>query len=261
MKPNFKGTVLITGASSGIGHSIALESVKKGYEVIIVSRRVEKLQLLKERCNRISPDSATFYRMDLLDIDNVENVITEILNNHTIDILINNAGMGLTKYTVHTEINEIFNVFKVNTLSLIYISKRIAVQMLELNKGHIIQIGSIAGKVPTPKTAIYSASKAAVISFSNALRQELRLFNITVTTVNTGPVNTEFFDKVDTSDDYLDSVKLFMLTDEKVARKIVQSYWKNKREINLPLILNMGAKLYHFLPSLADKLILSNFKK
>lgn len=256
-----KGTVLITGASSGIGWQLALESVKAGYHVILVARRLEKLKELQALCDQLEPNSATIYQLDLLDIEQVDHVLSKILEQHTIDIVINNAGMGLTKDVVETSYAQMQTVFQLNVMTVMYLSKRLAIHMLDNGGGHIIQLASLAGKVATPKTAIYSASKAAVIGFSDALRQELKAANIHVTTVNLGPVDTEFFSKVGTAQSYFEKMKPVMLDSQTVAQKVVKYYGKPKREINLPWTLNLGAKLYQLFPNLADTVINKTAKK
>src|SRR5699024_10003292 len=261
MNNGFKGTVFITGASSGIGYHTALEAVKSGYRVILTARRLERLKELQQLCDAINPNSAIIYQMDLLDIDQVEAVITAVQENYNVDVLLNNAGMGLTKFVRTLTFKDIDTVFRVNVLALMYISKLFAAYFVDRQKGHIIQIGSITGKVPTQKTAVYSASKAAVLSFTDTMRQELKTHHVFVTTINLGPVDTDFFQKVDTDPSYLKKVKPFMLSEEAVSKKIVSVMRTNKREVNRPLLLAAGAKLYQLVPSLADRLLSMTFRK
>jgi len=119
----------------------------------------------------------------------------------------------------------------------------------------------LAGKVSTPKTAVYSATKGAVISFSNALRMELDPVNIRVTTVNPGPVDTPFFNQFDPDREYLQKMGYLVLKPEKIARKIVQNAGKNKREINLPLLLSGATHLYQLFPEIGDFILSRSFKK
>lgn len=257
----FKGTVLITGASSGIGRKVAIKSVKAGYRVILLARRVEQLKQVRLDCYKIRVNSARYFEMDLLDINQVDDVISQVLENYTVDILVNNAGIGLTKWVLDSSFEEMERVFKINVLGLMYIAKRLAASMVERKKGHIIQVASLAAKVASPKTAVYAASKAAVLAFSNAMRIELEPYNIYVTNVNTGPVDTEFFEKVDTSEEYLQAMKYVILTDDQVSEKIVKSFMKSKREVNLPFLLNLGSKIYPLMPRISDWLISSYFQK
>ena len=87
------------------------------------------------------------------------------------------------------------NMFEVNVLGMMVLTQQVAIQMAEQKHGHIINVASIAGKIATPKTAVYSATKFAVLGFSNALRLELKPLGINVTTVNPGPIETAFLTK------------------------------------------------------------------
>ena len=126
--------------------------------------------------------------------------------------------------------------------------------MKESRKGHIINIVSMAGLIATSKSSLYSATKFAAIGFSNALRLELIPYGVYVTTVNPGPIRTGFFDQADPDGSYLKSVDRFLLEPDAVARKIVKIIGKNKRELNLPVLLNLAHKFYTLFPKLADKL-------
>ena len=126
--------------------------------------------------------------------------------------------------------------------------------MKESRKGHIINIVSMAGLIATGKSSLYSATKFAAIGFSNALRLELMPYGVYVTTVNPGPIRTGFFDQADPDGTYLKSVDRFLLEPDAVAKKIVKIIGKNKRELNLPVLLNLAHKFYTLFPKLADKL-------
>lgn len=134
------------------------------------------------------------------------------------------------------------------------LSRRLGARMKERGKGHIINIVSMAGLIATSKSSLYSATKFAAIGFSNALRLELTPDSVYVTTVNPGPIRTAFFDQADPDGSYLKSVDRFLLEPDAVAKKIVKTIGKNKRELNLPLSLNLAHKFYSLFPKLADKL-------
>ena len=145
-------------------------------------------------------------------------------------------------------------MFEVNTFALMNLSRRFAERMKESRKGHIINIVSMAGLIATGKSSLYSATKFAAIGFSNALRLELMPYGVYVTTVNPGPIRTGFFDQADPDGSYLKSVDRFLLEPYAVAKKIVKIIGKNKRELNLPFLLNLAHKSYTLFPKLADKL-------
>jgi Short-chain dehydrogenases of various substrate specificities len=107
--------------------------------------------------------------MDFLNIENIQ-----------VDVLINNAGFGHDEPFLETDFDLVLDLFKVNVLGLMYLTQKIAMNMLDQPKGQIINIASLAGKVSTPNYATYGATKGAVISFSNALRMELKAVNIQV---------------------------------------------------------------------------------
>lgn len=254
--------VMITGASSGIGESIAYEAARKGATLVLNARREEKLKEVKEHCNKISASSVYVYPLDMADPEAIEETMEKIKSEvGTIDVLINNAGFGHTEEFVNYDLNKAENMFRVNVLGVMYLSQIAAIQMVDKLSGHIINVGSIAGKIATPKSAVYSASKFAVIGFSNALRLELKPFNINVTTLNPGPVDTAFFDEFDPSGSYLEKIGSIVLTSEEVAKKTVKVIGTNKREVNLPFSLGVAAKFYSVFPALGDYLILTQFNK
>ena len=145
-------------------------------------------------------------------------------------------------------------MFEVNTFALMNLSRLVAARMKATRKGHIINIVSMAGLIATAKSSLYSATKFAAIGFSNALRLELMPYGVYVTTVNPGPIRTGFFDQADPDGTYLKSVDRFLLEPDTVAKKIVKTIGKNKRELNLPVLLNLAHKFYTLFPKLADKL-------
>ena len=135
------------------------------------------------------------------------------------------------------EMNVAEKMFRVNVLGLMYMIKYVALRMAQRQCGAIVNIASITGKIPTPKSAIYAATKAAVIAYSNALRLEVKSLGITVLNVNPGPIKTKFFETADKTVHYLENVKNIVLSPELVANKIVHAIGTRKWELNLPYFL------------------------
>lgn len=160
-----------------------------------------------------------------------------------VDILINNAGFGEFSALTNLSDEQIDEMFKVNTLDLIKRTRDLQPQL------QVINIASIAGKLPTAKSTVYAASKAAVLAFSDALRLEIP--GLIVTTVNTGPVLTKFHKG---NADYLEKVGKNVVSADYVAGKIEQVLGKNKREMNLPLQLAFVAKVRALFPALVDNI-------
>lgn len=254
-------TILITGASSGIGEHTAYEAAKNGHRLLLCARRLDLLEEVKETCEKIGATEVYVYPLDIADPKSIEQLLEWITNrNIQVDVLINNAGFGHSEPFVQVDFQVVKKLFEVNVLGLMYLTQKIAIKMLDCKKGHIINVASLAGKVSTPNYAIYGATKGAIISFSNALRMELKPFHIQVTTVNFGPVNTPFFDQIERSRREASANSLFTLTVKQAAETIYRTIGTNKREVNKPILLALGAKLYEFIPSLGDYLLVNYFR-
>ena len=241
-------TILITGASGGL----AQEMVKLLPEdqLILLGRDKEKLAQLYG-----NHPHAELIEIDITDDSALETLVADLyLRYGKIDVLINNAGYGIFEEFDQISDQDIHQMFEVNAFALMNLSRRLAARMKESRKGHIINIVSMAGLIATGKSSLYSATKFAAIGFSNALRLELMSYGVYVTTVNPGPIRTGFFDQADPDGTYLKSVDRFLLEPDEVAKKIVKIIGKNKRELNLPVLLNLAHKFYTLFPKLADKL-------
>ncbi|MBL1230935.1 SDR family oxidoreductase [Enterococcus sp. BWB1-3] len=254
--------VVVTGGSAGLGEQVCYEAACRGAVVVVCARRINLIGKVKERCEELSGKKAFSFQLDISDPENVDYVIGRITEEvGAVDILVNNAGFGIFDNFLDTDLDVARNMFNVNVLGMMVFTQKIAVGMAERQSGHIINVASMAGKMATPKTSIYSATKFAVLGFSNALRLELRPLGIAVTTVNPGPIATNFFDQADPSGDYLESLGLFVLDPQQLANEIVQSMGTYKREINRPRIMEGAARLYTLLPHLGDLLAVSIFNK
>ena len=249
-------TILITGASGGL----AQEMVKllPNDQLILLGRNKEKLSELYGNHPHIE-----LIEINITDDQALETLVADLyLRYGKIDVLINNAGYGIFEEFDQISDKDIHQMFEVNTFALMNLSRRFAERMKESRKGHIINIVSMAGLIATSKSSLYSATKFAAIGFSNTLRLELMSYGVYVTTVNPGPIRTGFFDQADPDGSYLKSVERFLLEPDAVAKKIVKAIGKNKRELNLPLLLNLAHKFYSLFPKLADKLagVIFNYK-
>ncbi|MGR3741866.1 SDR family NAD(P)-dependent oxidoreductase [Companilactobacillus sp. DQM5] len=252
--------VAITGASSGIGKQVAIESVRRGAQVVLMARNVEKLEEVKKKCEEINLNSAEILKLDVGNTDEVDEVIEKIYQKYqTVDYVLNAAGFGdFSSNFVNADFDTIQEMFIVNVLGLMYVSRIFAGKMIEQGYGHILNIGSMAGKLPTAKAAAYAATKAAVIAFSDGLRLELQPLNVYVTTINPGPVNTNFFTAADPSGKYINRLKetpiskIIFLEPDSLAIEIVNSFGKRKREINKPKIMAVASVLTKVAPHIGD---------
>lgn len=247
--------VLVTGGSAGLGEQIALTAASYGAMVVVCARHADRVLYVQQECAKLSRQKSYGYQVDMSQPESIEKLLVCLKNEvGDIDILVNCAGFGLFENFIEMDYHTIDKMFAVNVLGLMYLTQSIAVTMAERKRGHIINIGSQAGKMATPKSAVYSATKFAVVGFTNGLRLELKPFNIHVTSVNPGPINTGFFDKADPDGDYVAKIKWLALDPRMLARKIVESFLTNKREINAPWYMEGAARLYTLCPHVGDLL-------
>lgn len=255
-------TILITGASSGIGKETALELAEKGANLILCARREGRLTEIKKMCESLGARRVTVYPLDIGNPDDIDQLIEYLqLQKIQIDLLINNAGFGHSEPFVEVSFEKVIDLFKVNVLGLMYLTQKIALLMLDNEKGQIINIASLAGKVSTPNYAIYGATKGAVVNFSNALRMELKPKNIQVTVVNFGPVDTPFFDQIEGSRKDKGRNSPFTLTATEAGKIVADAVGTRKREINRPILLGIGTKFYQLVPSLGDYILLKYYNE
>lgn len=254
--------VLITGASSGLGEQVAYQAAKKGAIVVGCARRKDKLEKVMSVCRTISGKLAYAYEVDLSHPHQIEKVIDEVEENiGPIDVLVNDAGFGFMKKALDFRMDIAERMFRVNVLGLMYITKYTALRMAERKRGMIVNVASLGGKISTPKSSVYSATKAAVIAYSNALRLELKPLGISVLTVNPGPIRTAFFEIADETGEYINNVKWMALNPEIVAEKIVNAIGTRKRELNMPYYMELAHHGYQLFPWLGDYLAGGVFNK
>lgn len=189
---NRNKTALITGATSGIGKATAHEFAKQGIRLILCGRRQERLNTIKTALSK-ETDVITL-NFDVRDKNEVFNAIESLPEAFKqIDILINNAGNAHGLDLIQDgNLDDWDAMMDINVKGLLYVSKAVIPQMTERKAGHIINIGSSAGKEVYPKGNVYCASKHAVIAITDGMRIDLNPFDIKVTAINPGLVETEF---------------------------------------------------------------------
>lgn len=186
-------TVLITGASAGIGKETAYVYAENKYNLILVARRKEYLEQIKA-------DIINKYKVsvEIIDLDlSLQNSAVELYNytksrNLKVDILINNAGFGTKGDFSNIEREKSEQILMLNIVTLTNLTKLFLTDMLGENSGHIINIASTAAYQPIATMAVYAATKAYVLSFSVALAVELKGSNVFMTVINPGPIVSEF---------------------------------------------------------------------
>lgn len=252
--------IIVTGASSGIGERIVWHIAKNGGIPIMLARSIDKLQMKQERLDRELHAESFIYQVDLQYKTQIDAVMKQVLFEHNqIHGLINNAGLGKFTYVKDTAWQDVNHMFQLNVFALMNMTQLLLPHFATHGGGHIVNIASQAGKISTPKSAIYASTKHAVLGFTNSLRLESNEIN--VTGVNLGPVRTNFFVSADPEGTYQKSVDRYMLDPDKVAQKIVRHMFTKKREINLPYWMEIGSKLYQLFPGLMEFVLRKQFNK
>jgi hypothetical protein len=193
-------TALITGASSGIGLHLAHEFAKHGHDVVLVAPVESELRTLAEEFKRQHDIQTRVIAADLREENAAQQIFDEVQRGAPIGILVNNAGHGQRGkfWEIPIEIDR--SMIELNILAYLWLTKLFLPMLLQQKHGRILNTASVAGFEPGPLQAVYHATKAFVLSWSEALSAELEDTGITVTALCPGPTDTDFFPKADLTD-------------------------------------------------------------
>jgi uncharacterized protein len=255
-KNNRNRYVLLTGATSGIGYELARLFAEDGFNLILVARSQERLQEITDDLKQEFSVEITPLAKDLF-IPSAAQEIYDTTNGMGIqvDVLVNDAGQGQWGPFIETPLERDMEIIQLNIASLVALTKLYLKDMVARDEGRILQVGSEAGTAPMPLLAVYSATKAFVLSFSAALVNELKHTNITITALLPGATDTDFFHKAQQEDAVVYQKSL--LSPEEVARDGYEALMKGERKI----ISGAKTKLHVFLNDLfGDKLSAANNK-
>lgn len=189
-----KRIALITGATAGIGEATALLLAENHFDLILTGRRRERLEALKEKIDKQSPANTLTLNFDISDPKATEKAINSLPNEwRKVEILINNAGLAVGLSGVNDgDPDDWERMIDTNIKGLLYITRLISARMIELGKGHIVNISSIAGKETYPMGNVYCATKHAVQSLTKGMRLDFLKYGIKVSAVCPGAADTEF---------------------------------------------------------------------
>lgn len=235
--PSATGTCLITGASAGIGSEFARQLAERGYNVTLAARRIERLTELADQIEDKYGVRAIAVACDVTDAGQRQELIDAIhARGDEIDILINNAGIGTEGAFEGFSEAENQRQIDVNVSALTAMTSLVLGHMLEAKRGAILNVASTAAFQPIPRQAVYAATKAYVISLSQALSQELRGTGVSVTALCPGPTRTEFFGEKQESIE-ADSPDWAWQSAEDCARDGLDAMFKQKRVV-IPKAVN-----------------------
>ena len=218
-------TALITGASSGLGVEFARQLAPHAHSLVLVARRLERLDALKHELESLHSNLRVHvYGADLGREDQRVAFVNWLPSqNVKVDFLINNAGLGDRGAFESSEWNKVRSILDVNISALTHLIHLLLPSMMLSGRAAILNVSSVAGFIPLPNTAVYSASKAYVTSLSEALAIELRPRGITVTALCPGPISTEFHSVATRPEDgakasHAEKMPAFVVTPEEAVR-------------------------------------------
>ena len=235
---------LITGASSGIGRDMAKILSKKGYDLVLVARDEEKLQEVKKEIET----NSQIMSMDLSVEKNCKKLYEQVKD---VDLLINNAGFGLYGEFTETDLEKEINMINTNITAVHILTKLYLKDMVKENKGHILNVASIAGFMPGPLMATYYATKNYVVSLTRAIRKELRKnkSKVKISLLCPGPVDTNFNNVANVK------FKIPGLTSEYVAKYAIKKMQKGR----LIIIPGTLIKIVRWLTEITPDVIVEEF--
>ena len=255
--------ILITGASSGIGAASARLFAANGYRVVLAARRMERLQEIEKDIETLGGEAISV-ETDLTHIDQINALVEKTLDAYgRIDILFNNAGFGRAKWLEDMDPQKDIELqIQVNLNGVIQMTRAVLPHMIERKSGHIINMASLAAFIATPTYSIYAATKYGVRGFSNALRREVGILGIKVSSIFPGGVKTEFAKHLAAKRKTgITTPQALLLSSEDVARTVMLVARRPRRTVIIPWLSRIGVLFEMLFPGLNDWLIEKTFTK
>ena len=232
MSPAANGrTVLVTGASSGIGAAVARELATRGDTVALVARRADRLDEVLAQCRRTSPSSRR-WAADLSDPAAATNLALEIWDHFGgLDVVINNAAVPMRRHVSRLTMAEVERTMRINYLSPVAISLAVLPRMLDRKSGTIVNVSSLGGRLGITTEAAYSGSKFALAGWSESMAIDLDRSGVSVKLILPGAIDTEIWDQPDNDAPLYDGPKE---SPESIAGAIVDAIDSDRFEHYLP---------------------------
>lgn len=245
--------VVVTGASMGIGEAIAKIFAAQGASVVLLSRDSTRAEAARSRIG--FPDRTIALSCDVRNSEEIDRVLALVLHHFKrVDVWVNNAGHGLLDSVSQTEMSACHEMFATNFFGAVSAMQAVIPVMRQQGGGTIINISSVAGHIPMPFHAAYSATKFALNAIGKGAGVELKKDGIHVLTVCPGRVRTAFGENAVRGREVKrvrpDSVR--GVTAERVARATLRGYLKEKREVIVPWTMHVPVKLYQLFPAVVE---------
>jgi short-subunit dehydrogenase len=239
-------TTLVTGASSGIGLHLARQFAAAGHPLVLVAQHGEELESVRAQIEEEHGVRARVFALDLAADGAIDDLVRR-LGDLEIDVLVNNAGQAQRGAFAEVPLETHVHILRTNVEAILRLTSRLLPGMLQRGRGGLLNVASIAGYEPGPQMAVYHASKAFVLSWSEALATELAGTRVSVTTLCPGPTDTDFFRKAE-----MENSRVFqqanLMAPQEVARIGYEAFVKKERVVVAGLANRALLALRHLLP-------------
>ena len=240
---------LITGASKGIGKEIAVELAKRGHNLLLIARSEELLKTQAQTISTTFKIDVDYLAIDLSSVGATNKIYDYCISkNHSINILVNNAGYGLSGPLEKYPVTDNINMMEVNMMALVQLTQLFLPILRQQPKSYILNIASSAAYQAVPFMSLYAATKAFVLNFSRGLRQELRGSAVSVTCICPGATATDFTVRAEIGKKGLKTAEKVNMTPEAVAKIAVKAMFAGKAEVIAGFVNKLGAFLVWLLP-------------
>ena len=258
---NYQGlTALVTGASSGIGRQLALRLAKQGARVALVARRESELEALAAEIRAGSGEAITL-PCDVADASQVAETARLALEKFgSIDMLVNNAGYGGQRKFLDWDIEDMEAIMQVNYFGAVYFTKALLPQMVERNRGWLVFISSVSGRIASPEKTAYAATKFAMTGFAEALSLEMENTGVNLLTVYPGVIDTPFH-TAHMLENMPQKTRGSMVSPNGVVDAVMEALAKGKREVTYPSGIAAGYVVRALAPEFLRNQVLKATKK
>ncbi len=245
-------TALVTGASSGIGASVARALVAAGSRVALVARRRDKLESLAAE---LAPGRSAPFVCDVRDPPQIAATVDAVASTFgPVDLLVNNAGIGRYLSFLESDAEDVAAVFETNLHAALHFTRAVLPGMLARRRGHVVNVASIAARIGSRNHTIYCASKFALAGFTESLALELEGCGVGVTLVNPGIIDTPFFEHASFAS-FPAGARARAIPADRVASAIVRAVARDAAEVTIPPTYAIGTLLKTAAPGLFRRLM------
>lgn len=254
-----KRYALITGASSGIGYELAQLFAADGYPLIIIGRDGQTLDEKARELSGAHGVEVVSIVKDLFNPQAAQEIYDEVQSKGlTVDVLVNDAGQGQYGLFVDSDLQRLLEIIQLNVSSVVALTHLFLKDMVARNEGKILQVASLASETPGPLHAVYHATKAFVLSLSEALVNELKDSAVTITSLQPGVTDTDFFNKADFPEDLKTLEPEKMSDPAKVAKDGYEALMKGDDKVVSGFKNKVMAKMSNVMP---DTLVAEQMRK